>query len=106
MRSATGTREPLSKTITSRGGSVCEEIESRQASSISPPSMSSTITETSVMLHPVEIRRAVETAQGPAACPRDVDAGVAVRGGRWRQNKGAPCQLDRRSRLGLVSQRG
>src|SRR6266478_4603019 len=104
MRPATGVREPLSKMITSRGGSVCIEIESRQASSISPPSMSSTITETSVMLHPVEIRDAVKAAQGPAAGHRDFDAGVAVGVARGRQYERAPCQLDCRPRFRLISQ--
>src|SRR5258706_1114982 len=105
MRSATGVREPLSNTITSRGGSVCEAIESRQASSISPPSMSSTITETSVMLHPVEVRGAVEAAQPHAAIDRHVDVGIAVGSGGGRQNEGPAPQLDRCTRLRLVAQR-
>src|SRR5712691_2308290 len=106
MRSATGVRDPLSKTITSRGGRVCAAMESRQANSISPPSMSSTITETSVMPHPVEVGVSVETAQLDASGGCGVDMGITVCGGCRRQYKSASCELDRRACLRLVSKCG
>src|SRR4051812_7545502 len=103
MRSATGVRDPLSNTITSDGGSVCAAIESRQARSMSPPSMSRTITETSVMLHPVEIRAAVEATELGAAGRAEGDWRVAIFGAGGRKNERAAAHFDRGSGLRLIA---
>src|SRR5947209_19633667 len=105
MRSATGVREPLSNTITSRAGSVCAAIESRQARSMSPPSISRTMTETSLMTHPVEVRASVNAAERNAAGRGYVHRQVAVlRSGR-RKNEGLTAHFDRRAGLRLIANR-
>src|SRR5258708_35164187 len=110
MGAGAGERDPLSRTITSFGGRVCEVIESRQARSMSPPSISRTITETSLMLHPVEVGASVQTAQLRAPSGAGVDArvdhGVSVDRTTRRQDEGMPADLDRGPAARLVAERG
>src|SRR3954469_11240823 len=94
MRSATGVREPLSKTITSRGGSVCAAIESRQARSMSPPSMSRMMTETSVMLHPVEVRAAVEATELGASARAEGNRRVTILRAGGRNDERVSAHFD------------
>src|SRR5258708_27620951 len=95
MGAGAGERDPLSRTITSFGGRVCEVIESRQARSMSPPSISRTITETSVMLHPVEVGASVQAAQLRAPARASANRRVSVDRTTRRQDEGVTADLNR-----------
>src|SRR5207244_1259591 len=83
--SCSGVREPLSKTITSRGATLCFLIESMQSRSIAPPSISSTMTSTSLMIHPIEKDGAGQTTELGPPVPRDHHARRLRSVSCWRQ---------------------
>src|SRR5713101_9383302 len=78
-------REPLSKTITSCGATLWFLIESMQSRSIAPPSISSTMTSTSLMIHPIEKDGAGQTTElgPPVSCDHHARCLRAI--SCWRQ---------------------
>src|SRR5207244_12212333 len=97
----------LSCTSTSSGFKFCASMEARHWRSISPPLMSTTMTETSVMAHPVEVHRSGQAAQLHALLPVDLYRGDVVRVRRRRRQHERPhADLDRRPPLRGIAQMG
>src|SRR5215467_1666667 len=82
----------------------CHSSARRHCSNIGPRPMSTTIAETSVMSHPVEVHGSGEAAQLHAPFTVDVygDDVVRVRR-RRRKRERARADLDRRAPLGGIS---
>src|SRR5262249_7459915 len=95
----------LSWTMTSSAFNVCASMDARHWRSISPPLMSTTIPETSVMVHPVEVHRSGEAAQLHASAAIDLHRHDVVRvRRRGRQNERTRADLDRRAAFRRVAQ--
>src|SRR5438128_11646193 len=97
--------EPLSKTTISRSGTLWLRIESMHARSISPPPVaSSTMQSMSLMIHPIEIHRALQATQLDTSAPRHIHANLRVPS-RGREGVGVGAELNQRRRAGSILNR-